>query len=134
VAVAEASGVVDGYVCGNTSSNREFPGYTMGTGQKELAAIGDGGLSGRPIRGAARELVRDVFRYTGGRKPVIGCGGVFTADDAWDMIVSGASAVQLLTGMIYEGPGIAHHIKRGLVRKLDEHGIETIRDAVGIDA
>jgi dihydroorotate dehydrogenase len=106
----------------------------MRTDPKCLEMIGSGGLSGKPIRGISTALVRKVYRLTEGKKPIMGCGGVFTAEDAWEKIMAGASVVQVLTGMVYEGPGAAYRIKRGLLRKLDKYGLDNIGQAVGMDA
>lgn len=73
-----------------------------------------GGLSGRPLAARAREVVRFVARESGGRLPIIGVGGVFDADDACRMLDAGASLLQVYTGFIYEGPGMARRINRGL--------------------
>jgi len=73
-----------------------------------------GGLSGRPLRARAVEVVRRLATRGGERLPVVGCGGVFTADDARRLLDAGAALIQLYTGFIYEGPGIARRIARGL--------------------
>ena len=93
-----------------------------------------GGLSGRPITGRVTEFVAHIFRQTGGGLPVIGVGGIFNAQDAYDKIRAGASAVQIYTGWIYEGPGAVKRINRGLCRLLERDGLKRISDAVGIDA
>jgi dihydroorotate dehydrogenase len=63
--------------------------------------------------------------------PLIGVGGIATADDAWDRIRAGASLVQLYTAMVYDGPGIARRIARGLAERLTREGFASIGDAVG---
>jgi dihydroorotate dehydrogenase len=73
-----------------------------------------GGLSGRPLQERALAVVRRLHQRAGDRLPIVGCGGIFTAGDARRMLDAGASLVQLYTGFIYEGPGVAHHIARGL--------------------
>jgi dihydroorotate dehydrogenase len=73
-----------------------------------------GGLSGRPLHARAVEVVRFLSQHSGGRLPIIGCGGIFTADDAKRMLDAGASLLQLYTGFIYQGPAIARQIARGL--------------------
>lgn len=90
-----------------------------------------GGLSGKPLRARSTEIVRHVFRQTGGKLPIIGVGGVFSPEDAWEKIISGASLVQLYTGLVYEGPGIARAIVTGLREKLKEKGIKHLHEAVG---
>jgi dihydroorotate dehydrogenase len=73
-----------------------------------------GGLSGRPLHARAVEVVRLLAKRTEGRLPIIGCGGVFTVDDAQRLLDAGASLLQLYTSFIYEGPGIARRLAHGL--------------------
>ena len=93
-----------------------------------------GGLSGRPLRDRSTEIVRHLYLRTEGKLPIIGVGGIFNAQDAWEKITSGASLVQVYTGMVYEGPGIARAITEGLQALLAESGIKTLQEAVGIMA
>lgn len=90
-----------------------------------------GGLSGKPLRARSTEIVRHLYRQTNGKVPIIGVGGIFTADDAWEKITAGAALVQVYTGMVYEGPGIAKQIVRGLREKLDAAGLKNLAEAVG---
>ncbi len=91
----------------------------------------DGGLSGAPLRARATECIRHIRRQTKGRMPVIGVGGVFTAEDAYEKIRAGASLVEIWTGMVYEGPAIVRDINRGLLRLLARDGFDNIDEAVG---
>jgi dihydroorotate dehydrogenase len=91
-----------------------------------------GGLSGRPLRKRSTEVIRHLHCRTNGALPIIGVGGVFDAEDAWEKIVAGASLVQLYTGLVFEGPGVAKTIVTGLRGRLDELGIAEIREAVGL--
>jgi dihydroorotate dehydrogenase len=75
-----------------------------------------GGLSGRPLAERAREVVGFVSRETGGKLPIIGVGGISSADDARRMLDAGASLLQVYTGFIYEGPGLIRRINRSLAR------------------
>ena len=77
-----------------------------------------GGLSGRPLRARSTEIIRHIHRQTRGALPIIGVGGIFNADDAWEKIQAGASLVQVYSGMVYEGPALAGDIVRGLAAKL----------------
>ncbi len=90
-----------------------------------------GGLSGAPLRDLAHQRLKDFRRATGGAIPLIGVGGITTAEDAWARIKAGASLVQLYSAMVYEGPGIARTIKRGLERLMQQEGYSCIADAVG---
>jgi dihydroorotate dehydrogenase len=74
-----------------------------------------GGLSGRPLHARAVEVVRFLSERAGDQLPIVGCGGIFTADDAKHMLDAGASLLQLYTGFIYRGPAIARQIARGLL-------------------
>ncbi|MEM9161904.1 MAG: quinone-dependent dihydroorotate dehydrogenase, partial [Cyanobacteria bacterium P01_F01_bin.4] len=91
-----------------------------------------GGISGAPVRQRSTEVIRHIYQRTQGQLPIIGVGGIFTADDAWEKITAGASLVQVYTGWIYEGPWMVKKILQGLLEKLDEFGLETIAEAVGL--
>ena len=107
--------------------------------KKENACIHDddmkqwacGGISGKPVRSHALKHVAHVYQKTHGRLLVIGCGGIFTAEDAYAYIQNGASLVQLITGMIYEGPQVVSAINQGLVALLRKDGYKNISEAVG---
>jgi dihydroorotate dehydrogenase len=98
-----------------------------------VASAETGGLSGVPLRARATAAVRIAYQAASGMLPIIGVGGIFTADDAYEKIRAGASLVQLYTGLIYEGPLLARHIVRGLQRRLQAEGIERLSDLVGRD-
>ena len=90
-----------------------------------------GGLSGTPLKDLALERLRDFRKATGAAVPLVGVGGIANADDAWARICAGASLVQLYSAMVYEGPGIAHTIARGLEARLAASGFATLAEAVG---
>lgn len=104
---------------------------TLARAQLGVAAPSAGGLSGRPLLPLARRLIAQLHRQTAGRLPIIGVGGVMSAQDAFGHIAAGASLVELYTGLVYEGPGLAGRIKAGLARMLAERGFRSIGDAVG---
>jgi dihydroorotate dehydrogenase len=93
-----------------------------------------GGLSGGPLKALALKSLRDFRSASGGEIPLIGVGGIATADDAWERICAGASLLQLYSAMVYEGPGIARRIALGLAARIKLHGFSSISDAVGSDA
>ncbi|HWX22230.1 MAG TPA: quinone-dependent dihydroorotate dehydrogenase [Candidatus Binatia bacterium] len=93
-----------------------------------------GGLSGRPLRARSTEVVRHLYRQTKGTLPIIGVGGIFDAADAWEKITAGASLVQLYTGLVYEGPGLAKAIVTGLLERLEQAGMTALSEAIGIAA
>ena len=76
-------------------------------------------------------MIAQLYKLTGGRIPLIGVGGIFTAEDAWEKITAGASLVQLYTGFIYQGPNIAREINQGLATILAREGFKNIDEAVG---
>lgn len=90
-----------------------------------------GGLSGAPLRDLAQQRLRDFRQATGSAIPLIGVGGIATAEDAWARIRAGASLVQLYSAMVYEGPGIARRITSGLEALMRRDGFANIAEAVG---
>lgn len=92
-----------------------------------------GGLSGAPLKELAQQRVRDFRKATGGAVPLVGVGGIATAEDAYARIRAGASLVQLYSAMVYEGPLIARRICSGLVDLLKRDGFTSIAEAVGTE-
>ena len=92
-----------------------------------------GGLSGAPLRTAANTICKLLFRHLGRSVPIVGVGGIFTADDAYERIRAGASLVQLYTALIYEGPGVVRRIVAGLGERLARDGFASVQEAVGAD-
>lgn len=93
-----------------------------------------GGLSGRPLRARSTEVIRHLFRQSKGTVPIIGVGGIGNAADAWEKITAGASLVQVYSGLVYEGPGLAREIVSGLRWRLEVAGLKELRQAVGTKA
>lgn len=121
---------VNGFIATNTASDRE----NLVTSPARLEQIGRGGLSGQPIRARANGLVKYLFRKTNGTKPIVGVGGIASAEHAYERIKAGASLVQVYTGLVYQGPGLIRDIKQGLVRLMEEEGHSSIAKVVGLDA
>ncbi|WP_336327297.1 quinone-dependent dihydroorotate dehydrogenase [Halovenus sp. HT40] len=115
---------LDGVVATNTTTDR--PASLRSPNRVE-----GGGLSGKPIEARATEMVRYVAERVD--VPVVGVGGVSSAEDAYRKIRAGASVVQLYTGFVYEGPSVASEINRGLLDLLDRDGFESVDEAVGAD-
>jgi dihydroorotate dehydrogenase len=90
-----------------------------------------GGLSGKPLRSLATSFVRHLYRAVGGKLPIIGVGGIFSAEDAYEKITAGATAVQIYTGFVYEGPVAVKRINQGLIRLLERDGYASISEAIG---
>ncbi|WP_420456628.1 quinone-dependent dihydroorotate dehydrogenase [Rubrivirga sp.] len=129
VGICLGHGVV-GFVASNTASDRDGLRTDAGT----LDGIGRGGLSGRPLAARATALTRHLYRTTDGGVPIIGVGGIDSAEAAYARVRAGATLLQVYTGLVYEGPGLIGRIHRGLVRRLDRDGLATLADAVGADA
>ena len=91
-----------------------------------------GGLSGRPLRERSTEVIRHLYRQTNGALPIIGVGGIFSAEDAWEKITAGASLLQIYTGLVYEGPGVVKAIVKGLMEKVEGVGLKHVKGAVGM--
>src|SRR5690606_23688360 len=97
-------------------------------------AIGAGGLSGKPLQKRSNEVISVIFKHAGSRLPIIGVGGIFTAQDAFDKIAAGASLLQAYTGFIYGGPYFARDVVNGLADILEKKGISSLDEAVGSSA
>jgi dihydroorotate dehydrogenase len=129
VGVAQRNNVA-GLIATNTTTNRAG----LQTPADKVKAHGDGGLSGAPLRKRSARVIAALYNLTGGSMPLIGVGGIFTAEDAWEMISAGASLVQVYTGLIYEGPSIARNINEGLRRIISNAGFVSLDEAVGCRA
>ena len=91
-----------------------------------------GGISGKPVSDRSTEVIRFIYQQTQGEMPIIGVGGIFTAEDAWEKITAGACLIQTYTGWIYEGPIMVRRILAGLLTKLEENGLTSISQAIGM--
>jgi dihydroorotate dehydrogenase len=92
-----------------------------------------GGISGAPVRDRSTEVIRYIWQQTQGTIPIIGVGGIFTPQDAWEKITAGASLIQVYTGWIYQGPMMVRRILEGLLLELEKHQLNSITEAVGIN-
>ena len=129
LAVVEQTGL-RGVVATNTTVARAG----LVTSAKRVEAIGDGGLSGAPLRARALQIVRRARVRLGHKSVVIGVGGVERAEHAMALIRAGANLVQLYTGFIYEGPGAPNRIGRELAAMVEREGVRSIEELVGVDA
>jgi len=120
---------IAGIVATNTTINR--PETSDARAQQAYAETG--GLSGRPLRARSTEVIRHLYRQTRGTLPIIGVGGIFDAEDAWEKIAAGASLVQVYTGLVYQGPGLARAMVDGLRQRLAVAGLSAIGQAVGLE-
>lgn len=124
--VAMARGI-DGLIVSNTTLARPL---SLTDPQAKEA----GGLSGAPLMAPSTQILRHIYQMTKGTLPLVGVGGIMNAADAYAKIKAGASLLQLYTGMIYQGPGIAHSINTGLKTLLKQDGYSHLRQAIGQDA
>lgn len=121
-----------GVIATNTTINKE----DLKT--KILAETGNpiteenGGISGLPLKQRSTEVIRFIYQETEGKLPIIGVGGIFNAEDAWEKITAGASLLQFYSGWIYQGPWVVKEILQGLVEKLEEKGLSHLNQAIGI--
>lgn len=116
---------IDGIIATNTTITAQ------GLRTEDVQSLGGGGISGRPLRERSRETVGRIYRRTEGKVPIIGVGGIFDADDAYEMILAGASLIQIWTGFIYGGPLIGNKILRGLDNRLKKEGIASLGEIRG---
>ena len=121
---------IAGLIATNTTVGREG----LHTPRSEVETLGQGGLSGEPLQRRSTEVIATLYRLTDGSMPLIGVGGIFTAEDAWEKICAGASLLQTYTGFIYQGPSIAKEINEGLAATLKKEGIASLDEAVGCRA
>jgi len=105
---------IDGVIATNTTISREG----LKTEDSRLKTIGAGGLSGKPLTKRSTEVVRYLSTKSNKAFPIIAVGGIHSAEDAIEKLNAGASLVQIYTGFIYEGPGIAKRINKGILKKL----------------
>jgi len=104
---------LDGIVATNTTVSREG----LQTPSDEIRAIGKGGMSGAPITARSLEVVRYIHQKSEGKLPIIAVGGIMSVEDALNMLDAGATLIQIYTGFIYQGPGLARRINRAILRK-----------------
>ena len=118
---------IDGVILTNTTNqNRES---LIDVKKNEI-----GGLSGLPLQKISLKLIKNFYKLNKGKVPIIGVGGVDSGQSAFEKIAAGATAVQLYTGMVYNGPGVVKNIKTELVKILKKEKIKNIREAVGINS
>jgi dihydroorotate dehydrogenase len=123
---------VAGIIATNTTISRQnlITTHLSITGKPVIEEAG--GISGQPVRDRSLEVINLIWQTTQGSLPIVGVGGIFTAEDAWQKITAGAAIVQVYTGLIYEGPMIVKNILQGLVAKLEANGLENIQQAIGL--
>jgi dihydroorotate dehydrogenase len=132
---AEIEAIVDiclklnlaGIIATNTTVKRDG----LRTDKTEVEKIGNGGLSGKPLQARSNEVISQIYKYSKGKLPVIGVGGIFTAEDAFEKIAAGACLIQAYTGFVYQGITFARDVNCGLAKILREKGFHSLDEAVG---
>lgn len=132
---AEIEAVVDiclrlnlaGIIATNTTIKRDG----LRTDKSEIEKIGQGGLSGKPLRASSNEVIKKIYQYSKGELPIVGVGGIFTPADAFEKIAAGACLIQSYTGFVYQGVTFARDINFGLAQILREKGFNSLDEAVG---
>jgi dihydroorotate dehydrogenase len=120
---------IDALIVSNTTISRP----TLQSALRSRHAGEAGGLSGAPLRDLAQRRLRDFRVASGGAITLIGVGGIASAEDAYARIRAGASLVQIYSALVYEGPGLANKIKKGLAALMERDGFANISEAVGVD-
>lgn len=118
---------IAGCIFGNLTKDRKNPDLDP----DEVARATKGNFSGKPTERRSNNLLQSAYKKYGKRFVLIGCGGVFSAEDAYLKIKLGASLVQMITGMIYQGPQVIGQINRGLVELMEADGYEHISEVIG---
>lgn len=118
---------LDGIIATNTTLSRSG----LKTPTTKVEGIGNGGLSGAPLTQRSNQVVGQLYAELKGDIPIIGVGGIMSGEDAWQMILAGASLVQIYTGFIYGGPTIVRDINRHIAKKLEQNGLSSVQEAVG---
>jgi dihydroorotate dehydrogenase len=124
IAEAVLAAGVDGLIIGNTTITRP-------PALKSAERTAQGGLSGRPLFALSTACLAGMYRFTGGRIPIIGCGGIASGADAYAKVRAGASLVQLYSALVFEGPGLVRRVKSELAALLRRDGFRSVADAVG---
>lgn len=116
---------VHGFICTNLTKDRGNENI------KDTDVPAQGGMSGALVKDRSDAMISYLYKKTNGRYVIIGCGGIFSAQDAYEKICRGASLLQLITGMIFEGPQLISTINAELTELLTADGYTTISEAVG---
>ena len=122
VKVAQDAGCA-GIVATNTTTSRPDEAKIM---------LQEGGLSGKPLTDISTQMIRKIADLTDGNWPIIGVGGIFDAEDAWQKIINGASLIQIYSTLVFNGPSSVKSIVNGLKKRLKDEGLSTLNEAVGL--
>ncbi|HEY9679586.1 MAG TPA: quinone-dependent dihydroorotate dehydrogenase [Drouetiella sp.] len=111
---------VSGFICGNTTTTRDG----LKTDATQISQIGNGGLSGKPLKNKALSLLKRVAKLKNANQEIIACGGIASGQDAYDFLEAGAKAVQLYTALVYHGPSLVATVNRDLSALLKNQPLE----------
>ena len=120
---------IQGLIFGNLTKKRDSPLFD----KQEIKKAGKGNFSGFPTQEKSNELIKFAYKKYKNKFVIIGCGGVFSSEDAYKKIKLGASLVQMITGMIFQGPSIIGEINQELAEMLKKDKFKNISQAVGSD-
>ena len=120
---------VAGVIFSNLQTNRNDPSLN----QTEVKRYEQGFFSGKPVEKRSNELIALAYKEFGSKLTIIGCGGVFSAEDAYKKVKLGASFIEMITGMVYVGPQLPAQINLGLIKLLKQGGFNNVAQAVGIE-
>ena len=123
-----------GAIATNTTINKENLNTKKLSETGNLLTTEAGGISGKPVQQRSTEVIRFIYQETNGKLPIIGVGGIFTAEDAWAKIIAGASLLQVYTGFIYQGPWMVKDVLSGILTNLEDRGMNHISEAIGSEA
>lgn len=126
--IASRHSIVTGLIFSNLVKDRNNPEFD----KEEISKAGKGNFSGKPTEKLTNNLISVVYKNFSERFLIIGCGGVFTGQDAYEKIKRGATLIQLITGMIYMGPQQIREINKELVELLKKDGYKNINEAIGV--
>jgi dihydroorotate dehydrogenase len=126
IAEAVIKNNIDGVIVSNTTISRD-------QNLKNKNAVEVGGLSGQPLFQKSNEVLKNFYKFTDGKIPLVGVGGVSSATDAYEKIKCGASLVQIYSAFIFEGFGLVEKIKKDLSEKIKQDGFKNISEAIGIE-
>lgn len=115
---------IDGYVVGNTSSQRKG----LFAEQEKISHLGKGGLSGAPLYTKSLKRVKRLRKWIPQERVILGCGGIDHPEKAIQMLKSGADLLQIYTGLVYEGPGLIQRINQAIVSEIQKEGARSLED------
>lgn len=116
---------IAGIIATNTTVSRE------GMVTPNVRQFGDGGVSGKPLAARSTAVISTIYKHSKGNLPIIGVGGIFDAQDAFDKIAAGACLIQAYTGFVYRGPAFAREVNAGIAGILRERGFASLDEAIG---